>query len=86
MPAFRQVLPEVTEGTQTQLPPDVCRILLLGQEDLPQSLDFLLHLHNITSEGTVRAGTISLPRVGDVAARHLRKLGPQVVDLLVRQV
>lgn len=51
VPAFSQVLFEVTEGTQTQLPPDVRGVLLLGQEDLPQRVDFLLHLCNITPEG-----------------------------------
>lgn len=71
VPAFGQVLFEVAEGAQTQLPPNVRSVLLLDQEDLPQSLDFLLHLCSITPvsqpDSTIFA---SLPRCYE--PRHLR--------------
>lgn len=44
MPAFGQVLFDTTEGTHTQLPPDIRCIFFFDQKHLPQSLDFLLHL------------------------------------------
>lgn len=84
MPAFGQVLLEVAEGAQTQLPPDVRRVLLLDQEDLPQSLDFLLHLRSITPVKPDSTIFASLPRCDE--PRHLRQFGPQVVHLLVAQL
>lgn len=44
MPAFGQVLFDVTERTQTQLPPDVCCTFLFDKKHLSQSLNFILHL------------------------------------------
>lgn len=46
MPAFGQVLFEVTEGAQAQLPPDVCCVFFFDKKHLPQSLDFILHLYS----------------------------------------
>lgn len=44
LPAFGQVLFDVTERTHTHLPPDVCCVLFFGQKHLPQGLNFILHL------------------------------------------
>lgn len=44
MPAFGQVLFDVTERTQTQLPPDVRCIFFFDQKHLSQRLNFLLRL------------------------------------------
>lgn len=46
MPAFGQVLFEVTEGAQAQLPPDVCCIFFFDKKHLSQSLNFILHLYH----------------------------------------
>lgn len=44
LPAFGQVLFDVTERTQAQLPPDVCCIFFFGQKHLSQGLNLILHL------------------------------------------
>ncbi len=45
LPAFGQVLSDVTERTHTHLPPDVCCVFFFSQKHLPQGLNFILHLY-----------------------------------------
>lgn len=44
MPALGQVLLDVPEGAQAQLPPDVGCILFFDHQQLSQSLNFIFHL------------------------------------------
>lgn len=44
MPALGQVLPDVAEGAQAQLPPDVSCILLFDHQHLSQRLNLIFHL------------------------------------------
>lgn len=48
LPALAEVLPQLAQGTETQLPLELAGVPLLGRQDLPQRVDLLLHLQQRT--------------------------------------
>lgn len=46
LPALAEVLPQLGERTEAQLPLQLAGVPLLGRQDLAQRVDLLLHLHN----------------------------------------
>lgn len=46
LPALAQVLLELVQRRDTQLPLDLCQVPLLGSQHLSKSLDLLLHLQS----------------------------------------
>lgn len=56
LPALAEVLPQLGERTEAQLPLQLAGVPLLGRQDLAQRVDLLLHLHT-THTGQTWAAT-----------------------------